>query len=455
MNQCDYKNAVKHFEKSSTYCNEYGLVFLGIFHLMGFGLSKRDPQKALECFKKSADDFSNRVAQYLIGIIYFTGDTGVQQDSKSGYDWLLKAANNGWYDAMAQIGFCYASGCFGENDTLKALPWFEKVVKNEDGNNHALIHNNMIYLFGQNEFEIDMSNESDSVISAANVILAEFIPSPIEFANQCFVEKPFSSKGNIYRVAFWDLMTNKKLTSVAACQSFMGMIYCTGDGNVAVDKKKAVYWLKRSAKNGNASAYRILGLMYENGDGVDQDYSEAMSWYMKSKEKGGDVEVLACIGELYYCGHGVKRDHVMALNYFNAYNMHAEKGEIYFMIGEIYKIGEYGVKKDLKKAFSMYSKASDLGHGSSATQLGLFYRIGFGVNKDETKSFEWLMKGAALDCPMAHFTLGQIHYDGYKGKHDHDKALDYFEKSLKNGFAPAALMVNQLKFQKSLQDLNI
>ncbi|KAI7895982.1 uncharacterized protein EV154DRAFT_300500 [Mucor mucedo] len=443
MNKSDFKNALKHFEKSATYNNEYGLLFFGIFLLLGFGLSKRDPAKALDTFKKVAHLFSNRVAHYLIGILYYEGDKDVPQNIQSAYHWILNAAKLGWIDAMSQMGFAYCSGAFGKEDKKKGVHWLEKVVHNDS-------RDTVLYLFGNKEFQIDMTHQDDIVLSSVKGVTAASIISPVQCAAQCFAANPFSSNGIIYRAIFWDTMTNRQNTSLATSQLILGTVYMEDDGISTDKKKKAIALLKKSGENGNAKACLTIGHLYEMGNGVDQDYSEAMAWYLKSKDIEGEVDALQSIGRLYFTGHGVKQDFMLALSYFNTYNLHAEDREVYYMMAEIYKIG-----KDYKQSFLFFSKAADLGHAASATRLGLFYRIGFGVEKSETKSFAWMQKAAALNCPMAQFTLGQMHYDGYKGKSDHVKALDYFEKSLKNGFAPAAFMVEQLKFQKSLRDLHI
>jgi hypothetical protein len=55
-------------------------------------------------------------------------------------------------------------------------------------------------------------------------------------------------------------------------------LYDYGRG-VPQDFKKAVYWYRLSAKQGNDLAQRKLGLMYERGDGVQQDYVQAYMWY--------------------------------------------------------------------------------------------------------------------------------------------------------------------------------
>ena len=54
-----------------------------------------------------------------------------------------------------------------------------------------------------------------------------------------------------------------------------------------------------------------------------------------------------------------------------------------------------GCEKDLKKAFDLYSKASELGNDESQYKLGTMYLIGDVVPKDLDKAERWLSRSAA------------------------------------------------------------
>jgi uncharacterized protein len=64
----------------------------------------------------------------------------------------------------------------------------------------------------------------------------------------------------------------------ADAQVSLGILYDYGR-SIPQDFKKAVYWYRLSAKQGNDLAQRRLGLMYERGDGVQKDYVQAYMWY--------------------------------------------------------------------------------------------------------------------------------------------------------------------------------
>ena len=47
-----------------------------------------------------------------------------------------------------------------------------------------------------------------------------------------------------------------------------------------------MFWYRKAAEQGDASAQYNLGVMYENGHGVEQDDEQAVFWYRKAAEQG-------------------------------------------------------------------------------------------------------------------------------------------------------------------------
>lgn len=62
------------------------------------------------------------------------------------------------------------------------------------------------------------------------------------------------------------------------------MLYCRDNG-VPQDHTKAIYWLEKSANQGNANAQSTLGLIYYFGDCVPKDYTKAIYWFKKASKQ--------------------------------------------------------------------------------------------------------------------------------------------------------------------------
>ena len=180
-------------------------------------------------------------------------------------------------------------------------------------------------------------------------------------------------------------------------QYFASREYSAGE-HVQKDKKKALYWARKSADQGYIYAQYRLGVLYENGEGVKRDYKKAIYWYRKAAEGGYDYAQYR-LGVSYENGEGVKRDYKKAIYW---YSKAVDQGHgdarnaldfLYRALGFSYENGE-GVKRDYKKAIYWYRKAADRGLGDAQNALGVLYKNGKGVKRDDKKAIYWYRKAA-------------------------------------------------------------
>ena len=73
----------------------------------------------------------------------------------------------------------------------------------------------------------------------------------------------------------------KAITGDAAAQTRLGNEFYHSK-----DFENAVYWYRKAAEQGNATAQNNLGICYEDGEGVTKDISEAVKWYRKAAAQG-------------------------------------------------------------------------------------------------------------------------------------------------------------------------
>lgn len=103
----------------------------------------------------------------------------------------------------------------------------------------------------------------------------------------------------------------------------LGILYLNGRGSnrenfidsdpasVARDHEQAMFWLRKAADQGDASAQTSLGSIYEIGRGEVQDYAQAARWYSLAAQNN-DCVAQAGFAWLYGSGHGVPKDFVKA-----------------------------------------------------------------------------------------------------------------------------------------------
>ena len=221
---------------------------------------------------------------------------------------------------------------------------------------------------------------------------------------------------------------------------------------VKYDIKKAIYWYRKSADQGQKDAQNALGVLYKNGEGVKRDYKKAIYWYSKAAEQGHRYATLA-LGVLYKNGEGVKRDYKKAIYW---YSKAAERGDIdaHNTLGALYKNGE-GVR-DYKKAIYWYSKAAERGDIDARNTLGALYKNGEGVKRDYKKAIYWYRKAAERGDIDAHNTLGALYGNGEGVKRDYKKAIYWYRKAADQGDGSAQnALFNLIKEQITRGDKRV
>lgn len=107
----------------------------------------------------------------------------------------------------------------------------------------------------------------------------------------------------------------------AVAQIALGTLYREGTG-VDQNSTEGFKWYEKAANQGDAIAQLIVGLMYQDGDGVSQDSKEAIKWFEKAANQGLDRA-------LFYLGYMYSYDEHTPKNYHEAvkwFTLSAEKG---------------------------------------------------------------------------------------------------------------------------------
>jgi TPR repeat protein len=108
----------------------------------------------------------------------------------------------------------------------------------------------------------------------------------------------------------------------------------------------------------------------------------------------------------------------------------AERGEAraQYQLALHYNDGTGGVRKDMAKAISWYTKSAEGGYSSAQYNLALCYLDGKGVTRDTKKAFEWFLKAAEQDHKQAQYNAGICYLFGEGTPKNSDKAIYWFTK---------------------------
>ncbi|MBR2274702.1 MAG: SEL1-like repeat protein, partial [Lachnospiraceae bacterium] len=114
---------------------------LGDLYQKGLGGYEQDAKKAIACFETAANAPEREWSAYAcssIAYMYYSEDSGVDQDYEKAMEWFLKAAEAGRTSAMNYIARMYALGQGVKEDNEEALSWYQKAA--EAGDTTAMIN---------------------------------------------------------------------------------------------------------------------------------------------------------------------------------------------------------------------------------------------------------------------------------------------------------------------------
>lgn len=157
------------------------------------------------------------------------------------------------------------------------------------------------------------------------LILVIFIVSIISFESEAFcIQNPINMfKGNIsrglgdtayfenknYPVAFKEYKRSAEAGDEHG-QFMLANMYLEGKGT-RKDRKEFIYWMSKSAANGNSSANYLLGMLI-----IKNDPTQAVKYFKKAarKKHGASMHMLGLMNQR---GCGVKRNPRQAQKWFN------------------------------------------------------------------------------------------------------------------------------------------
>lgn len=94
-----------------------------------------------------------------------------------------------------------------------------------------------------------------------------------------------NAKGVNFKEAV-EILTPSAKKGDAVNQANLGFFYISGGNGLKRDVEKALYWYKKSAKQGNLKALTDLGWIYKTGFGVEKNLTQSYIWYSKALANG-------------------------------------------------------------------------------------------------------------------------------------------------------------------------
>jgi TPR repeat protein len=208
------------------------------------------------------------MAQFLVALCCDPATTmnidGVEKNPDAAFGWYLKAAQQGHFEAMHNVGFCLENGCGVEKDCSLAAEWYVRARSDM-----SLFNLGLLYKKGHGV--------------------------PQSFAK------------------FLSLVTEAGQNGFIPAQKTLAELYKNGGPDLPRDEAESLKWYKKAARGGDAVSMYNLGVIYEGNAGIEvrQNFEESFRWYLKATENGYS-KARHHLAVLYHRGLGVKRNGTMA-----------------------------------------------------------------------------------------------------------------------------------------------
>jgi len=305
------------------------------FEAKGDAAIKQQDYKAAFADYSQAAANGGAHAQYMLGVMYDSGQMGVAKDDGQAALWLQKAADQGYAEAQDYLGTLYDSGQGVTLDHEKAAELYRKAARRRNI-----------------EAEFNLGQD---------YALGEGVP-----------RDPVQS-------AFW--FQKAAVQGDSYSQYNLGLAYENGSG-IARDDAQARYWIGKAAKNGVSDAQTWLanhpgptvsppapsaaGDVYASGADATQNCTQVLSFYRATKgQPGADAEYK--LGLLYLKGQCVPQDYSQAADWFQIAS-NKQNAAATYNLGLLYERGA-GVPKDDNQAVKLISAAALAGNSDAASWL--------------------------------------------------------------------------------------
>ena len=393
---CDYNVAFPMIKRAADKGNSDGILLLAKCYLYGYGVDK-DYDEAYKYFVE-AIKLGDISSYYYVGRI-----CEEQKQYDRAFEYYKNGAEKEDANCQFQLAMFYEDGKSIQQDTNKALYWYEKSSNN--GNNAALNNIGVLYECQFNDLEkaftyyLEASNQgcdkgtenvAKSLIERKGT--SQDIDKGIEMLKNCLDTddiykywKEIRLKKDIENI---DIVSLKVLQCAAEGNNseaqFLMYLYCKDSeerikwlnkaaeqdnpealynlhfmylipDNPQHDKQKAYRLLTRSAELGNSVAQYDLGWQLFDGSDMERDYEKAFYWLKKAYEND-EYGAKAYLGKCYLYGYGVEKDESKGITLLKESCNECEKNGMLFL-AEAYENGA-GVEKDLNHAYKNYKKVA-------------------------------------------------------------------------------------------------
>jgi hypothetical protein len=275
-------------------------------------LNNKKTEAAAQWFKKASDN-GDISSTFYYGKMLFEG-LGVKADKKDGANYLLRAAEADFPQAMYYVGNCYMNGDGLTKNAEQAVKWYKLAAGKRNvhaqwalaqcyrtGNGTPINFDQAIYWYAE--------SLSKGYSRAFKQLITDTIPgSP--FASYAKGIKAYHEKDYDTALKYFKGVEKSKITDGKVMEAAIMANNAYAKHNI----KKGIKLLNDASKT-NAQAMYLLGALYEAGKGVDKDMVTAVDYITKAANMGYSNAECA-LADMYFEGRGVDQNYETAVAWY-------------------------------------------------------------------------------------------------------------------------------------------
>jgi TPR repeat protein len=166
--------------------------------------------------------------------------------------------------------------------------------------------------------------------------------------------------------------------------------------------------------------------------------------------EAGEYSAFRLLAASYDWGIGVKRDTRKAFIYWKKASLMGDPHSQVFLAWAYDK--GLGTEKDLRRAIYWYRKAARQGVAGAQYNLAQIYKEGSGVSKNPRLAFKWWLAAAKQGHAKAQTNTGAAYENGEGVYRDYKAAIKWYERAIRAGDELAKK--NLVKLKAYLHELN-
>lgn len=272
----------KHAEKKDEPLASYALMFLGGLHDDGEYLEK-DGNLALTYYEQ-AGEMRNTIAMYWAGDYYFRNSKLVKKDLEKGLNWFRRSAQNMYSRSMYRLAIAYYKGNGVEQNNDRALYWMKWAV-----NCHSLSA-----MIGLADFYYNgvgtAKDHTKALYWYQKAADAEVVRAMI-MAGNMYRDAEGTERNLRKAIEYYEKAVAAK-DSVEAYRLLGDLCYKYNGYGRDINYQSAMGYYKRAADKGDKHSMEMIGTMYMNGNGVKKDKKLGKEWIYKSSGNEGLMNLI-------------------------------------------------------------------------------------------------------------------------------------------------------------------